>query len=54
MNEKVEIHEERIARGQYMEDKKLSISNNAVISAIYFALLQCGYDFFLSDLTRLR
>ena len=29
-----------------MECKKLSISNNAAISAIYFALLQCGYDFY--------
>lgn len=29
-----------------MECKKLSISNNTAISAIYFALLQCGYDFY--------
>lgn len=29
-----------------MEDRKLSISNHAAISAIYFALLQCGYDFY--------
>ena len=29
-----------------MEYKKLSISNNTAISAIYFALLQCGYDFY--------
>lgn len=29
-----------------MECKKLSISNNIAISAIYFALLQCGYDFY--------
>ena len=29
-----------------MECKKLLISNNAAISAIYFALLQCGYDFY--------
>lgn len=29
-----------------MEYKKLSISNNIAISAIYFALLQCGYDFY--------
>lgn len=26
--------------------KKLSISNNTAISAIYFALLHCGYDFY--------
>lgn len=29
-----------------MECKKLSISNNTAISAIYYALLQCGYDFY--------
>ena len=29
-----------------MECKKLSILNNMAISAIYFALLQCGYDFY--------
>ena len=29
-----------------MKYKKLSISNNTAISAIYFALLQCGYDFY--------
>ena len=29
-----------------MEYEKLSISNNTAISAIYFALLQCGYDFY--------
>lgn len=29
-----------------MKCKKLSISNNTAISAIYFALLQCGYDFY--------
>ncbi len=29
-----------------MEYKKLLISNNTAISAIYFALLQCGYDFY--------
>lgn len=32
--------------GQDMERKKLSISNNIAISAVYFALLQCGYDFY--------
>lgn len=29
-----------------MEHKKLYISNDTAISAIYFALLQCGYDFY--------
>lgn len=29
-----------------MESKRLSISNNTAVSAIYFALLQCGYDFY--------
>ena len=29
-----------------MEYKNLLISNNTAISAIYFALLQCGYDFY--------
>ncbi|MEN6637363.1 MAG: hypothetical protein ABFC56_16050 [Clostridiaceae bacterium] len=29
-----------------MQSKSLSISSKAEISAIYFALLQCGYDFY--------
>ena len=29
-----------------MEFAKLSITNNPAISAIYYALLQCGYDFY--------
>ena len=33
-----------------MEYKKLLISNNIAISAIYFALLQCGYDFYSIEL----
>ena len=29
-----------------MQDKKLTISSRPEISAIYFALLQCGYDYY--------
>ena len=29
-----------------VELTKLSITNNSLISAIYYALLQCGYDFY--------
>lgn len=29
-----------------MEDKELSITNIPAISAVYFALIQCGYNFY--------
>lgn len=32
-----------------MEFAKLSITNNSTISAIYYALLQYGYDFYSID-----